>query len=236
MTKRTEKSSNFREYLEALIIAGIILGFSNTFVVKTFFIPSASMEETLLIGDHLFVNRFIYGPTQTRLEEKLLPHRGVRRGDVVIFRSPERPTVDMVKRCIGIEGDTIEVRDKDLYINGKWVDDSAYTQHTDSRVIQRQAAGSSQASRRDNFGPYLVPDDHYFCLGDNRDQSYDSRFWGPVAKDQVKGRAFLVYWSYGGQTSDGTWKGLPAKVGQLIKTAAGFVTKTRWLRTFHLVR
>ena len=112
MSDQTQQTSSFREYLEALIIAGIILGFSNTFVVKTFFIPSASMQETLLIGDHLFVNRFIYGPTPSRLEQSLLPHRSIRRGDIVIFRSPERPTVDMVKRCIGIEGDTIEVRNK----------------------------------------------------------------------------------------------------------------------------
>lgn len=236
MADQTRQTSSFREYLEALIIAGIILGFSNTFVVKTFFIPSASMEETLLIGDHLFVNRFIYGPTTSRLEQRLLPHRSVRRGDIVIFRSPERPTVDMVKRCIGIEGDTIEVRDKDLYVNGKWVNDSAYTRHSDPRVIERQSSRSSQASRRDNFGPYLVPDDSYFCMGDNRDQSYDSRFWGPVAKGQVKGRAFLIYWSYGGRTSDGSWQGLTAKVGQILRTAAGFVVKTRWLRTFHLVR
>ena len=236
MTDQTKKTSSFREYLEALIIAGIILGFSNTFVVKTFFIPSASMEETLLIGDHLFVNRFIYGPTPSRLEKSLLPHRAVRRGDVVIFRSPERPSVDMVKRCIGIEGDTIEVRDKDLYINGKWVDDAAYTQHSDPRVIPGSSSSAGQAGRRDNFGPYLVPEDHYFCMGDNRDQSYDSRFWGPVSKDQVKGRAFLIYWSFGGQTSDGSWRGITAKVGQLLKTAGGFVTKTRWLRTFHLIR
>ena len=236
MSDQTKQTSSLREYLEALIIAGIILGFSNTFVVKTFFIPSASMEETLLIGDHLFVNRFIYGATQSRLEQRLLPHRSVRRGDVVIFRSPERPTVDMVKRCIGIEGDTIEVREKDLFVNGKWVDDSTYTRHSDPRVIPRESSTSSQAGRRDNFGPYLVPSGSYFCMGDNRDQSYDSRFWGPVSKSQLKGRAFLVYWSFGGRTSDGSWQGVTAKLGQLARTAGGFITKTRWLRTFHLIR
>ena len=109
-----KKSSTLREYYEALLIAGVFLVFSNTFVVKTFYIPTASMEETLLVGDHLFVNRFVYGPRPSRAEELLLPGRSVQRGDVVIFRSPENPTVDMVKRCVGLPGDRIEVKNKDL--------------------------------------------------------------------------------------------------------------------------
>jgi signal peptidase I len=225
-----ERRSTFREYLEALLIAAIFLGFTNTFVVKTFYIPSASMEDTLLIGDHLFVNRFIFGPATTSLERSLFPLRDVQRGDVVIFRSPERPSVDMVKRCIGLPGDTIEIIDKDLYVNGKWVEDSSYTQHLDRQTIP----GSFR--QRDNFGPYVVPADSYFCLGDNRDQSYDSRFWGTVPAHFVKGRAFLIYWSFGGETPDGNWHGWGAKIRQLARTAAGFVTRTRWSRSFHLVR
>ena len=225
-----QRQSTLREYFEALLIAGIFLGFTNTFIVKTFYIPSGSMEETLLIGDHLFVNRFIYGTTATELERKLLPLRSVERGDIVIFRSPERPMVDMVKRCIGLPGDRIEVVDKRLYINGELVDDDGYTIHKDPRVIP------AAAGRRDNFGPIVVPEDRYFCLGDNRDQSHDSRFWNGVPRHYVKGRASLVYWSFGGETSDGVWRGWTHKAGQLARTAAGFVTKTRWRRTFHLVR
>ncbi len=222
--------STLREYFEALLIAGIFLGFTNTFVVKTFYIPSGSMEETLLVGDHLFVNRFIYGTTATELERKLLPSRPVERGDIVIFRSPERPMVDMVKRCVGLPGDTIEVVNKQLYINGRRVEDDGYAIHKDPRVIP------PGAGRRDNFGPLEVPEDRYFCLGDNRDQSHDSRFWNGVPKHYVKGRASVVYWSFGGETSDGIWRGWAHKAGQLVRTAAGFVTKTRWKRTFHLVR
>lgn len=230
------KRSTLREYFEALLIAGIFLGFTNTWVVKTFFIPSASMEETLLIGDHLFVNRFIYGATATALERHLLPLRTVARGDVVIFRSPERPRVDMVKRCIGLPGDEIEVVDKDLYINGEWVDDSNYTWHRDRRVFPDRPSVPEQARLRDNFGPYSVPEDHYFCLGDNRDQSYDSRFWGPVPGHFIKGRAFMIYWSFGGETSDGVWRGWAHKLRQLANTAVGFFRQSRWARTFHLVR
>jgi len=229
------KRSTFREYLEALIIAGIFLGFTNTFVVKTFFIPSASMEETLLVGDHLFVNRFIFGPATSPLEGALLPVRRVQRGDIVIFRSPERPRVDMVKRCVGLPGDVIEVIDKDLHVNGKWVDDAPYTWHRDSRVLPNRPSVADQNRLRDNFGPYTVPSDHYFCLGDNRDQSYDSRFWGPVPAHYVKGRAFMIYWSFAGETSDGVWRGWGHKLRHLGSTALGFFQQSRWSRTFHLV-
>ena len=230
------KRSPFREYLEALIIAGIFLGFTNTFVVKTFFIPSASMEETLLIGDHLFVNRFIYGAKATEIENSFFPLRQVERGDIVIFRSPERPLVDMVKRCVALPGDEIKVMNKELFINGDRVDDDFYTWHRDARIFQDLPAVSESARRRDNFGSYVVPAEHYFCLGDNRDQSYDSRFWGPVPSHFVKGRAFLIYWSFGGETSDGVWRGWRNKMKQLAGTAAGFFHRTRWERTFRIIR
>ena len=230
------KRSTLREYLEALIIAGIFLGFTNTFVVKTFFIPSASMEETLLIGDHLFVNRFVFGATESAIEEHLLPLRQVRRGDIVIFRSPERPTVDMVKRCVALPGDEIQVIDKVLYVNGRRVDDSTYTWHRDDRTFPDRDSIPDQARLRDNFGPYTVPAGHYFCLGDNRDQSYDSRFWGPVPAHYIKGRAFMIYWSFGGETSDGVWRGWGDKLRHLGATALGFFPLSRWGRTFHVIR
>ncbi len=225
-----KRQSTFREYFEALLIAGIFLGFSNAFVFKTFYIPSASMEETLLVGDHLFVNRFIYGAADSKLEELLLPLRKVQRGDVVIFKSPERPGVDMVKRCIGVPGDTIQVVNKKLLINGVEQDESAFAVHRESSRFQQGLRG------RDHFGPYVVPPESYFCMGDNRDHSYDSRFWGPVPAHYVKGRAFLVYWSFGGTTPDGSWPGWGARLKQLGQTALGFLTETRWRRTLHVVR
>lgn len=224
-----KRRSTFREYFEALLIAGIFLGFTNAFVFKTFYIPSASMEETLLIGDHLFVNRFIFGSTSAGFERSLFPMRSVERGDVVIFRSPERPAVDMVKRCVGIPGDTIRVAGKTLFVNGEPADEDGF-------AIFEPHRGRGSLRARDDFGPYVVPPDHYFCMGDNRDHSYDSRFWGPVPAHFVKGRAFLVYWSYGGETPDGSWPGWGARLKQLGRTAASFFTKTRWGRTFHVIR
>ena len=232
----SDKRATAREYLEALLIAAVFLGFTNTFVVKTFYIPSGSMEDTLLVGDHLFVNRFIFGGADNAVTRTALPLRDPRRGDIVIFRSPERPTVDLVKRCVGLPGDTIRVVEKQLYVNGTPVEDATYVRHKDPRVFPDRPQLPEQARRRDNFGPYTVPAGHYFCMGDNRDFSYDSRFWGTVPARYLKGRALFIYWSFGGGTSDGTWRGWADQLRSVLRTAGGFLTETRWARTLKLVR
>src|SRR5688500_2099662 len=149
----TAGRSVFREYFEALLIAGVFLGFANTFVLKTFYIPSSSMENTLLVGDHLFVNRFIYGTPATALERTLLPTRAVQRGDIVIFRSLENPETDMVKRCVGLGGDTVELRSAQLYVNGAAVDDGAVVIHKNPPLPGDDPYRLEQKLRRDNFGP-----------------------------------------------------------------------------------
>lgn len=236
--KTTEARKHWtREYLEALLIAGVFLGFTNNFLVKTFYIPSESMVDTLLVGDHLFVNRFLFGQSSSPVLQRLTPRRDVRRGDVVIFRSPESPSTDLVKRCIGVPGDEIEIVDKELYLNGEPVEDSAYASHRDTdRIFLNRRYLSRQHRLRDNYGPFTVPEGEYFFLGDNRDFSYDSRYWGTVPRHYIKGRALMIYWSYGGETPDGTWVDWGHKLGQLGRTATGFFTKTRWGRSFHLVR
>jgi len=229
---RGDQRTVWREYTEALIIAAIFLLFTNTFVVQTFYIPSGSMEDTLLIGDHLFVNRFIYGPTATGVE-KLLPFRTVNRGDIVVFRSPEDPKLDLVKRCVAVGGDTVQVINQQLFINGKAVADASYALHKNPEPMGFFV--DPRMRQRDNYGPYTVPAGHYFCMGDNRDNSYDSRFWGPLPAHLVKGRALFIYWSYGGKTSTGQWEGLVAKVRDLGETAVGFFSKTRWERSFRVI-
>ena len=237
MTEAAQKQhSTVREYLEALLIAALFLGFTNTFVIKTFFIPSSSMEDTLLVGDHLFVNRYIFGPDGSGALSKLLPQRPPRRGDIVVFRSPEHPTVDLVKRLVGLPGDVVQSIDKRLYVNGERLDEAAYVEHRDPRVFPNRPFLADPQRLRDNFGPLRVPPGQYFCLGDNRDHSYDSRFWSSVPRHYLKGRAFLIYWSYGGGTSDGTWRGVGSKLRELGSTALGFFSRTRWSRTFHLPR
>lgn len=222
---------HYRETLEALIIAAIFLRFANTFVVQTFYIPSESMVETLLVGDHLFVNRFIYGAMATGVEDDLLPQRDVDRGDVVIFRSPA-DGIDLVKRCIGLPGDRIDVVAGQLWVNGEEVEDDGYALHRGFDP----ATPLAYREQAMNFGPFTVPEDHYFCMGDNRDRSHDSRFFGPVPKQLVKGRAFMIYWSYGGETPDGTWRGWTDKVAHVGRTLVGFPFKTRWERTFQIIQ
>ncbi|MCG8460513.1 MAG: signal peptidase I [Holophagales bacterium] len=235
MDDRERENRRFwmREYFEALLIAGIFLGFTNTFLIKTFYIPSGSMEDTLLIGDHLFVNRFIYGQSPLA---PLLPMRQPRRGDVVIFRALEDPRTDLVKRLIGVPGDEVLVKKKVLFLNGEEVDDSAFAVRKEPTVFPDRPFLKRSQRLRDNFGPISVPEEEYFFLGDNRDRSYDSRYWGTVPRHYLKGRALFIYWSYGGKTPDGKWHGWGEKMSQTFETAKSFFTKTEWSRTFHLVR
>jgi signal peptidase I len=225
-----------REYLEALLIAVIFATFARTYVVQAFKIPSGSMERNLLIGDHILVNKFIYGPSFSRLDKALLPSRDVRRGDVVVFRWPVDPSRDFIKRAVGLPGDVVKLADKRLYVNGRRVADESYTYHTDPAIYPRGPAQSPGHSR-DNFGPIRVPPGSYFCLGDNRDNSHDSRFWGMVPADHLKGRALVVYWSFEeGSFEVGDWAGLTGKLRQISHVALTFFSHTRWERTFRIVR
>ncbi|HEX9943981.1 MAG TPA: signal peptidase I [Thermoanaerobaculia bacterium] len=230
------EKSLLREYLEALLIAVIFATFARTWVVQAFKIPSGSMEKNLLIGDHILVNKFIYGPTALPWEEKLLPFRRVQRGDVVVFKYPEDPTRDFIKRCMGLPGDTLKMVDKDLYINGRLVRDASFTYYDDVESYPRNLLFHPRRVR-DNFGPKTVPPDSYFCMGDNRDNSNDSRYWGPVPESYVKGRAFMVYWSFAsGEDEAVAWPGYEGKVRQVGRVALNFFTRTRWDRTFRIVR
>ena len=183
LVEMRQERSVWREYAEALIIAAVFLLFTNTFVVQTFYIPSGSMEDTLLIGDHLFVNRFIYGPTPTGAEKGLLPFRPVHRGDIVVFRTPPNvtcpgPSDVFVKRLIGLPGDTVEIRDDQLYVNGEPVPEP---------YVNGGAVGEP-------FGPVTVGEGEYFMMGDNRLSSCDSREWGTVPRENLIGPVFARYW------------------------------------------
>jgi signal peptidase I len=162
----------------------------------------------------------------------------VERGDVVVFKYPEDPRRDFIKRCVAVGGDTVEMRAKQLFVNGEPVDEP-YVVHKDPRIypdLPGVGSGPRNLRNRDNFGPYTVPEDHIFCLGDNRDNSSDSRFWGPVPLSYVKGRAVIIYWSYESQPHDWEWRGVWHRIRQLGEVVLNFFTKTRWERQFKLVR
>ncbi len=225
-----------RDYLEALLAAMIFALFARTFAVQAFKIPTGSMERNLLVGDHILVNKFVFAPVASGAAQRWLPSRAIRRGDVVVFRFPEDPRRDFIKRCIGLPGDRIEIRAKVAWVNGERLIEDGYTFFTDPHVYPDNPFLHDSISRRDNFGPYTVPADHYFFLGDNRDSSNDSRFWGPVPAAYVKGRALLVYWSFASAAEEATAEGLGGKLHRLSDVARRFFVGTRWERSFLLVR
>jgi signal peptidase I len=181
--------SKIWEYAKAIITALILALIIRAYIVQAFKIPSGSMLQTLLIGDHILVNKFMYGTEIPFTDKRVLILSKPKRGDIVVFKYPEDPSRDFIKRVIGIEGDIVEGKNKTIHVNGKPVTEP-YVQHTDSA---QQYGGVMQ---RDNFGPYLVPRDKFFVMGDNRDQSYDSRYWGYVDLKEVRGKAFIIYWSW----------------------------------------
>jgi signal peptidase I len=233
---RPPASSHWREYLEALLVAVLLATFARTYVVQAFKIPTGSMEENLLIGDHILVNKLIFGGRKSVLEEALLPQRDVRRGDVVVFRYPIDPTRDFIKRCIGLPGDEVEIRNKQVYINGEAVAESGYVHHVDPRVYPSSVFLSDDYRYRDNFGPLTVPEGEFFFMGDNRDDSHDSRFWGTVPLRYIKGRALLIYWSFDSSEGSAEWPGYIGRGRQLIEVVLRFPFNTRWKRSLKLIR
>ena len=229
------KKSVFREYYEAILVAFILALFVRTFVFENFKIPSGSMENNLLVGDHLVVNKFIYSEHADTPLHGVLPYREPQRGDVVIFKFPEDPRRDFIKRCVAVAGDTVEMRSKQLYLNGE-PRNEPYVVHKDERVWPDVPGSPASGRRRDNLGPFTVPEGTIFCLGDNRDNSLDSRFWGPVPLSYVKGRAVLIYWSYEAERGDGQWAGVGNRLRQLADVFVNFFTKTRWERQFRIIR
>ena len=185
---KSEKSV-VREYVEAILIAVILALFIRSFIVQAFKIPSGSMLPTLQIGDHLLVNKFIYGVKLPVTGTVIVPWKDPKLDDIVVFRFPKDRSIDYIKRVVGVAGDTIEVKNKQLYINGE-ANNNPHAQYTDA-IIMKAGAGP-----RDNMGPVKVPEGSLFVMGDNRDNSYDSRFWGFVDLKDVRGKAFILYWSW----------------------------------------
>ena len=192
------RKSTLREYFEAIAIAVILALFVRTFVVQAFKIPTGSMENNLLIGDHLLVNKFVFGPSESGLEKAVLPLGTIKRGDVVVFKYPEEPERDFIKRVIGLPGETLELKNKKVYIDGRPLDEPYV--HFLEPASESQEVTSFDV--RERYGPVHVPEGQYFVMGDNRDNSQDSRYWGFVRRDKIRGKAFLIYWSWNG---DGHW-------------------------------
>ena len=187
----TFHKSTVREYFEAIVTAVILALFVRTWVVQAFKIPTGSMENNLLIGDHLLVNKFVFGPEPTAFERAVLPMRAIRRGDIVVFKYPDEPQRDFIKRVIGLPGETVELQNKKVLVDGRALDEPYV------HFLEPSHAASEVTSFdvRERYGPVQVPPDQYFVMGDNRDNSQDSRYWGFLPRHYVKGKALLIYWS-----------------------------------------
>jgi signal peptidase I len=243
-----------RDYFETIVICVIFVVGARAFVFQQSKIPTGSMIPTLLIGDYIVVNKFIYAPCATSIEKALLPVRDVQRGDIVVFKYPDEPEKDYIKRIIGLPGEVIEVRDKTVHVNGRPLDEPYKVHETElsqddwNRVKEGESLGQGSAAppsrnvprfRIDehfNFGPFMVPENSYFAMGDNRDNSKDSRSWGPVPRDNIKGRAFVIFWSFTGEELDYTKTGVVERTKSVLNKILHFVTKSRYRRVFRLIR
>lgn len=195
------KKSRLRENIEAILIAIVLALFIRAFVVQAFKIPSGSMLNTLQIGDHILVNKFIYGVKVPKWHQTIIPIKSPRRGDIIVFEYPQDRKKDFIKRVVGVPGDTVEIHDKQLYINDQPVN-LPYT------IFSELDIKPAYRSPRDNFGPTTVPPESVFVMGDNRDNSHDSRFWGFVKYREIKGKAFVIYWSWDRNEPGVRWKRL----------------------------
>jgi signal peptidase I len=196
------KKSGVQEFVEQMLVAVVLALFVRTFVFQTFKIPSASMEQTLLVGDQLIVNKMGMGQGVAPSWNPVLPVTAIARRDVLVFKYPVDPERDFIKRVIGLPGETVEVRNKRVFVDGKALDEP-YARF----LFAPDAEGAESTHQKDPrwyFGPYRVPDGHYFMMGDNRDNSEDSRFWGAMPRDHVKGRALFIHFSYGADVEGGS--------------------------------
>ncbi len=229
--------STAREWYESLLVAGIFVLFVRTFVVQTYQVPTGSMERTILVGDHLLVNKFAFAPRLPALS-KILPYRDVHPGDIVVFKKPGddvNPGNVLVKRAVAKGGETVQVRDKQLYVDGK-AEERTTIQHIDPETYPDQQSIPDMARRRDQFGPFTVPPNSFFGMGDNRDNSLDSRYWGAIPRANIFGRPVILYWSYEAEPNSHIWRGPVAKIRQLAGVALHFFSRTRWDRMFRVVK
>ena len=228
---------NFKQIGFAVIMAFII----KTSIVEAYKIPSSSMEDTLLVGDFLLANKFIYGAQLPVVGWRLPAIKNPQPGDVVIFIYPIDGVTKYIKRCVGVSGDTIQIKNKILYVNGELFENPEHMKFIDTLTngelnIQKRRPGGLDS--RDNFGPYIVPHDKFFMMGDNRDNSHDSRWWGPVPRENVLGEAIMIHWSWNDSNHPSPEVSVsdPLSVPRVfLFNAVHFFQKVRWKRLFNII-
>ena len=242
-----------REYFESLVITVILALFGTTFILQAFKIPTPSMEDNLLVGDHLLVNKFAFG-SHGSFVDFVLPFKEVQRGDIIVFKYPKDLSKHYVKRVVGVSGDHLRIVNKQIFINGEPLDEPY--------KVHNSLPGSYADPFRDFFPPrphpgrvylgvnedpywyeeYLNDDEivvrqgHYFAMGDNRDNSSDSRYWGFVPREYIVGKALVIYWSYETDSDEYRRTAVGDRLQRIFDLASNFFTKTRWSRTLKIIR
>jgi signal peptidase I len=234
MTRKEKKKKSdkgvVREYFELIAETAVFVFFVMTFVVQAFQIPTGSMEPTLLIGDFLLVNKLAYARPVLPLEDVLLPNKRLERDDIIVFKYPREMNKDFVKRIIGLEGEKVEIRDKQVFIDGRPLDEP-FKVHSDTQVFSRSDSYHYDDLIRDNYGPVVVPPGHCFAMGDNRDNSADSRYWGFLPLDNIKGRPWVIYFSYKAERD--AWQ--KTAVSDRLRKFATFLPRARWGRMLKII-
>lgn len=227
--KKREKSL-FREYFELIAETAIFVFFVMTFVVQAFQIPTGSMVPTLLVGDFLLVNKLVYSNNSSSVEDKVMPHKELERYDIVVFKYPKELSKDFVKRVIALEGEKIQIKDRQVYINDKPIPEE-YKVHKDDNGSRNDYFRYNN-DINSNFGPVVVPPGHCFVMGDNRDNSMDSRYWSFLPLSHIKGKPWIIYFSY--KAEKGAY--LKTSFRERMKKIISFVPKARWKRFFHIIK
>jgi signal peptidase I len=220
-----KKKKFIREYFELIVETAVFVLFVMTYVVQAFQIPTGSMEPNLLVGDFLLVNKMAYRNSESVVDKLVLPKRPVRRQDIIVFKYPNALTKDYVKRAIGLPGDKIEIKRKQVYVNDALIEEP-YKRHIDTKTYD-----PGEDSHRDNFGPTTVPPESIFAMGDNRDNSEDSRYWGFVPMSNLKGRPWIIYFSYAAENGSYLKTGLVDRLKKLV----GFVSRARLKRMLKII-
>jgi len=223
------KKGKLREWCESLAGTIIFVLLFTTFVAQATQVPTESMKPTILVGDHFFLDKIAFPGNFPAAVRPYLPRRSIRRGDIIAFKSPVDAKIPFVKRVIGEPGDTVELREKTLYVNGEPIDEP-YKIHVDSGIYRTDSWTPHELSVRDNYGPVVVPPDSFFVMGDNRDNSQDSRYWGFVHRDAIIGKPLFVYWSYEADPYIPTEQTFKEWVEGYLSIAIHFFDRTRWFR------
>src|SRR5215470_700260 len=221
--------SPFREWVESLAFTVVFVLIFTSYIAQATQVPTESMKPTILVGDHFFLDKIAFPANYPSAIRRYLPHRSVKRLDIIAFKSPTDGNIPFVKRVIGLPGESVEVRNKAVYINGRKLDEP-YKIHVDSTTYSSDPWTPEELKVRDNYGPVTVPPEHYFVMGDNRENSNDSRYWGFVEWDEIIGKPLFVYWSYESDPYVPGDKTLREWVDGYATVAMHFFDRTRWFR------